>query len=149
MSDVCEWYLIRDKSTAEVQYVSLRQVISTVIQRQGWDVKQVSFITGGRSVDKQDFSKNLKKIKVPVASIDSVHSKLAMKVFDVYANILKCMNNTRFSGVPTRSETSSDAQPTPFVDTSLTPTIDSLPKPEKHKRRKKETPEGENKQCNK
>jgi hypothetical protein len=35
MSDVCERYLVRAKSTAENQYVSLRSAISTVIQRQG------------------------------------------------------------------------------------------------------------------
>ena len=149
MSDVCERYLIRAKSTAEAQYVSLRSAISTVIQHQGWKVEQVSFITGARSVDKQDFSKNLKKFRVPAASIDSVYSKLAMRVFDVYANILKCMYNTRFSGVATRSEASSDAQPTPFVATSLTPTLGALPKPDKYKRRKKENPEGKDKQCNK
>jgi hypothetical protein len=56
-----------------------------------------------------------------------------MRVFDVYANILKCMHSTRFSGVATRSETSSDAQPTPFVAKSLTPTLGALPKPDKGK----------------
>jgi hypothetical protein len=129
MSDVCDRYLIRAKSTAENQYASLRSVISTVIQRHGWKVEQISFITGARSVDKQDLSKNLKFFRVPEASINSIHSKLAMRAFDVYANILKCMYSTRFSGGATRSEASSDAQPTPFVVTSLTCTIDTLPKP--------------------
>jgi hypothetical protein len=40
MSDVCERYLVRAKSTAENQYVSLRSVISTVIQCQDWKVEQ-------------------------------------------------------------------------------------------------------------
>jgi hypothetical protein len=57
MSDVCERYLVRVKSTTENQYASLRIAISTVIQRQGWKVEQISFITGARSVDKQDLSK--------------------------------------------------------------------------------------------
>jgi hypothetical protein len=51
--------------------------------------EQVSFITGARSVDKQDLSKNLKFFRVTAASINSIYSKLAMKVFDVCANILK------------------------------------------------------------
>jgi hypothetical protein len=142
MSDVCERYLIRAKSTAENQYASLRSAISTVIHRQGWKVEQISFITGARSVDKQDFSKNLKFFRVPEASISSIHSKLAMRAFDVYANILKCMYSTRSSGGATRSEASSDAQPTPSVVTSLTHTIGTLPKPDNFKRRKKESPEG-------
>ncbi len=115
------------------QYASLRSAISTVIHRQGWKVEQIIVITGARSVDKQDLSKNLKFFRVPEASINSIYSKLTMRVFDVYANILKCMYNTRFSGGATRSEVSSDAQPTPFVVTSLTHTIDTLPKPHNFK----------------
>jgi hypothetical protein len=129
------------KSTVENQYVSLRIVISTVIQNQDWKVEQVSFITGARSVDKQDLSKNLKFFRVPEGTIKSIYSKLVMRTFDVYTNILKYMYITRFSGGATRSEVSPDPQPTPFVVTSLTLTIDTLPKPDKFKRRKKESPE--------
>ena len=139
-----QWqFLIRTKSTAENQYASLRSVISTVIQRpvEGWRVEQISFIKGARSVDKQDLSKNLKFFREPEASINSIYSKLGVRAFDVYANILKCMFSTKFSGSATRSEVSSDAQPTPFVVTSLTHTIDTLPKPDNFKRRKKESPE--------
>ena len=64
-----------------------------------------------------------------------------MKVFDVYANILKCMYSTRFSEGATRSEASPNAQPTPLVVTSLTHTINTLPKPDKFKRRKRGSPE--------
>jgi len=40
---------------------------------------------------------------------------------------------------------SSDAQPTPIVATSLSRTIDTLPKPDKFKRRKKESQEAKDK----
>ena len=63
-----------------------------------------------------------------------------MRTFDVYANILKCMYSTRFNGVATGSEASADAQLTPRVDTTLTHPITTLPQPDKHKRRKKESP---------
>ena len=145
MSDVCERYLVRAKSTAENQYASLRSAISTVIQRQGWKVEQVSFITGARSVDKRDFSKNIRFFRVREASVNSIYSKLAMRAFDVYANILKCMYITRLNGGATRSEASSDAQPTPCVVTSLTHPINTLPQPDKYKRRKKESPKGRDK----
>ena len=148
MSDCCEHYLVRAKKTAESQYASLRSAIGTVIQRQGWKVDQVSFITGARSVDKQDFRANMKLFGVPEVSIGSIYSKLTMRTFDVYANVLKCMYSTKFSGGETRSEASSDAQPTPFVVTSLTRTIDTLPKPDKFKRRKKESPESKDKYDN-
>jgi hypothetical protein len=55
------------------------------------------------------------------------------------------MYNIRFIGGTTRSEASSDAQPTPSVVTSLTHTIDTLPKPDHFKRRKKESPEAKDK----
>jgi hypothetical protein len=119
MSDVCDQYIIRAKQTVEDQYVSLRSDISAVIQCQGWKVEQITFITGARSVNKQDLSKNLKFFNVSEASIQSMYSKLAMRVFDVYTNILKCMYNIRFSGGPTRLEASPEAQPTPIVITTL------------------------------
>jgi hypothetical protein len=140
MSDCCEHYLVRAKNTAENQYASLRNAISTVIQRQSWKVDQVIFITGARSVDKQDFHNNMKFFGVSEASISSIYSKLAMRTFDVYANILKCMYSTRFNGGATRSESSSDAQPTPWADTSFTHPINILPQPDKYKRRKNENP---------
>ena len=97
--------------------MSLR--ISVTIHREGWRVEQISFITGTRSVNKQDLSKNLKFFNVSEGSIQSIYSKLSLRVFDVYANILKCMYITRFSGGPARSEASPEAQPTPIVVTPL------------------------------
>jgi hypothetical protein len=119
MSDVCDQYIIRAKHTVEDQYVSLRSDISAVIQCQGWKVEQITFITGARSVNKQDLSKNLKFFNVPEARIQSIYSKVAMRVFDVYTNILKCMYNIRFRGGPTRLEASPETQPTPIVITTL------------------------------
>jgi hypothetical protein len=82
----------------------------------------------------------MKFFGVPEASISSiiVYSKLVMRTFDVtvYANILKCMYNTRFNGGTARSEASSDSQPTPGVVTSLTHPINTLPQSDKYKRRK-------------
>ncbi len=77
---------------------------------------------------------------MPESSISFIYSKLAMRTFDVYVNILKCMYSTRFDGGATRSETSSDDKPTPCVDTSFTHPISTLPQPDKYKRRKKESP---------
>jgi hypothetical protein len=84
--------------------------------------------------------------RVPEASINSIYSKLAMRGFNAYANILKCMYSTRFNGGVTRSEaSSSDAQPTPCVVTCLTHPINTLPQPDKYKRWKKESPKGRDK----
>ena len=88
-------------------------------------------------MNNQDHSKNLKFFNVPEASIQSIYSKLAMRVFDVYANILKCMYSTRFSGGPTRLEASPEAQQTPIVGTPLIRTMATF-YPDKYKKRKKE-----------
>jgi hypothetical protein len=87
----------------------------------------------------------MKFFGVPEASISSIYSKLVMRTFDVYANILKCMYNTRFNGGTTRSEASSDAQSTPCVDTSFTHPTSTLPQSDKYKRRKKECPKDRDK----
>ena len=41
---------------------------------------------------------NLEYFKVPSSSIDSIRTKLAMTIFDEYANILKGMYSIRFNG---------------------------------------------------
>jgi hypothetical protein len=140
MSDVCYRYLLRVKLTVENQYTSLRSTISEVIHRHGWKVKQISFVTSWRSVNKQELRKNLKFVQVPEASIQSVYSKLTMRVFDVYANILKCMYSTRFSGGSTRLGASSEAQSTTIVVTPLIHTLDTS-RPDKYKRWRKESHE--------
>jgi len=140
MSDVCDRYLGRDKLTAENQYTSFRRAISEMMHHQGWKVEQISFVTDARSVNNQDLSQNLKFFKVPEANIQSIYSKLAMRVFDVYANILKCMYNTRFSGGSTKSDLLTETQSTPSVVTPLIHTIDTS-RPDKHKRRRKENRE--------
>ena len=144
MSDTCDQYLTRAKHTAEDQYASLRSVISRVIQCEGWRVEHISFITGVHSVNKQDLSKNLKFFSVSEASIHSIYSKVALRVFDVYANILKCMYITRFRGGPTRSEDSPEAQSTPIVVTPLIRTMVTFC-PDKYKKRKKECQKEEDK----
>jgi len=140
MSDVCDQYVVRAKREAEDQYASFRKAISATIGRTGWQVEQISFITGARSVNKKDFSKNMKFFKVPEASIQSVYSKLTMRVFDVYANILKCMYSSRFSGGPIKLEDSPEDQSSPITTTPLLRILDTS-RPDKHKRRKKECQE--------
>jgi len=112
------------------------------IQREGWKVEQVSFITGARSVNKKDFSKNMKFFNVPEASIQSVYSKLTMRVFDIYANILKCMYSTRFSGGSTKSEDPPETQSTLTSTIPLLCTLDTS-RPDKYKRWRKESQEEE------
>ena len=124
--------------------MSLRSIISVTIQCEGWRVKQISFITGARSVNKQDLSKNLKFFNVTEASIQSIYSKLPLRVFDLYVNILKYMYITRFSGGPTRSEASPEVQPTPIVVTPLIRTMVTFC-PDKYKKPKKEYQKEEDK----
>ena len=93
-------------------------------------------------MNKEDFSKNMKFFNVPEASIQSVYSKLTMRVFDVYANILKCMYSSRFSGGSTKSEDPSEAQSTPTASTPLLRILDTS-RPDKYKRWRKESQETE------
>ncbi len=68
------------------------------MQRSGWVVHQRSFIAGAQSLNDAEVKENLEYFKVPSVSIDSIRTKLAMTIFDKYANILKGMYSIRFNG---------------------------------------------------
>ena len=98
MSDVTKQYVVRAKCDAEEQYQSFRSLLSKAMQRLGWMVKQISFIAGARSVNEEELKKNLEYFKVPKASIETIRTKLAMKIFDEYANVLKGTYSVRYNG---------------------------------------------------
>ena len=98
MSDVTSHYIVRAKSVALAQYESLRSVLDKVMQRSGWVVHQRSFIAGARSLNETELKENSEYFKVPSVRIDSIRNKLAMTIFDEYANILKGMYSIRYNG---------------------------------------------------
>jgi len=100
MSCVTDQYVRRARNVAEAQYASIKSALERTLNPQGWIVSQRSFIAGARSLHEKDVHDNLAYFKVPQAGIESIRSKLALKIFDEYANILKGMYSTRFSGCP-------------------------------------------------
>ena len=100
MSDVTSHYIVRAKRVAEAQYSSLKSMLSMTMNRQNWKVEQVSFITGARSLNEEEVKKNLTYFEVPPASIEPIRSKLTIKIFDEYTNVLKDMysHSIRFNG---------------------------------------------------
>ena len=122
MSDVTNQYVVRAKRVAEEQYQPFRSALSKKMQRPGWMVEQISFIAGARSLNEEELKKNLEYFKVPNTNIDLIRSKLVMKMFDEYADILKGMYSIRFNGrsdhggTPTRPV----LDPTPPLINSLT-----------------------------
>ena len=56
------------------------------MQRQGWRVEQVSVVTGVWSLNEEELKKNLAYFKVPSTSVETIHAKLAMKIFDEYVS---------------------------------------------------------------
>ena len=122
--------------------MSLRRVLGSTLYHQGCQVEQISFIGGSRSLNEQDLRKNLKFFQVPEASIEAIGSKLVMKIFDEYANILRCMYSTRFNGDPSRTGSSHEDNPTP--GNPFPPLIRSLEsgRPDKFRRRINGSKEG-------
>ncbi len=98
MSDVTSHYIVRAKNVAMAQYESLRSALGKSMQRSGWVVHQRSFIAGARSLNEAELKENLEYFQVPSESIELIRTKLAMTIFDEYANILKGMYSTRFNG---------------------------------------------------
>jgi hypothetical protein len=68
-------------------------------------VNHRNFITGSRSLIEQDLHENLGYFKVPQVGIESTRSKLVLKIFDEYVNILKGMYSTWFHGCPRDNDT--------------------------------------------
>ena len=101
MSCVTDQYVKRARNAAEAQYAVIKSALQQTLGPQGWTVSQRSFIAGARSLNEKDLHDNLAYFKVPQAGIDSIRSKLAFKIFDEYANILKGMYSTKFNGRPT------------------------------------------------
>ena len=112
MSDVTSHYMVRTKNVAMAQYESLRSALGKTMQRSGWVVHQRSFVAGARSLNEAELKENLEYFKVPSASIDSIRTKLAMNIFDEYANILKGiiydLTEVPTSGAPQLAQTPED-----------------------------------------
>ena len=98
MSDVTNHYIVRAKHEVEAQYESLRSTLVRTMQRQGWMVEHVSFVVAARSLNEEELKKNLEYFKVPSASVEPIRTKLDMKIFDEYVNILKGIYSIRFDG---------------------------------------------------
>jgi hypothetical protein len=100
MSDITSHYIVRTERVAETQYVSLKSALVITMQHQGWKVEQVSFIAGARSLNEEEFKKNLAYFKVPSTSVEPIRVKLSMTIFDGYTNILKGMYSILFNSRP-------------------------------------------------
>jgi hypothetical protein len=99
ISCVTNQYVKRARNVAEAQYASIKSALEQTLNLQGWTVNQGSFIAGARSLNEKELHDNLAYFKVPQACIDSIRPKLAFKIFDEYANILKGMYSTDSMGV--------------------------------------------------
>ena len=64
------------------QHASIKSALERTLGPQGWSVSQRSFIAGARSVNEQDLLENLAYFKVPETGIESIRSKLALKIFE-------------------------------------------------------------------
>ena len=74
--------------------------------------------------------------------MESIRSKLAMRIFNEYANILNCMYSTRFNGDSTGVGSSPEDQPTPETTTpSLIRSLESG-HPDKFRKRTNGSKEG-------
>jgi hypothetical protein len=131
MSDVTSHYIVRAKSVAVAQYESLRSALGKAMQHSGWEVHQRRFVAGARSLNETEFKENLEYFKVPSVSIDSIRTKLAMTIFDEYANILKGMYSIRFNGRSDPGDTSArpDTGRSDHGEGPARPTRDPIPPP--------------------
>ena len=86
-------------------------------------------MAGARSLNEAELKDNLEYFKVPSVSIDPIRNKLAMTIFDEYANILKGMYSIRFNGRSDLGGTSArpDTGRSDHEETPVSPTRDPMP----------------------
>jgi hypothetical protein len=70
---------------------------------------------GSRSLNEEDLRKNLKFFQVPEARIETIGSKLALRIFDEYPNILRYVYITRFRGGSSGTGSSTEGPQIPEV----------------------------------
>ena len=133
MSDVTNRYVVRAKCVVEEQYTSFRSTASKTMQRPGWRVEQVSFISGAWSLNEEELKKNLKFFKVPNTRVESIRSKLPMKIFDEYANAKGYVQYTIWRKIHPRGYTNSPNSGDPRLPFLTLSQTDSLTKVRKHK----------------
>jgi hypothetical protein len=62
------------------------------------DVTRLFKLVRAKHVTEEQYVSHLAYFEVPSASVEPIRAKLAMKIFDEYANILKGMYSIRFNG---------------------------------------------------
>ena len=113
MSDSTDQYLQRAVRTAENQYHCLYTTLTRTKQRNSWEIKQVRFVAGTRSVNEEHLKGNLGLFQYREGKLDSLRTKLCEKILDECANIFKCMYSCRFNGWTTSLGTNSSSSTPP------------------------------------
>jgi hypothetical protein len=112
------WNKRPDGFAIKMPTTETESALERTLNPQGWTVSKRSFIAGVRSLNEKarKLHDNLTYFKVPQAGIESIRSKLAFKIFDEYANILKGMYSMRFNGCPKDND---DHDQMSFIVTSV------------------------------
>ncbi len=90
------------------------------------DSESKKFHIRSKIPEREDFKDNLTYFKVPQADMDSIRSKLALKIFDEYAHILKGMYSTRLNGHLESQREHNQIDTAPGPDGPSPPLITSL-----------------------
>ena len=142
MSYSTDQYLQRAVRTAENQYHSLYTALTRTIQRDSWEIKQVSFVAGTRSLNEDHLKANLDLFQIPgnarqslpEAIFDSLRTKLGERIFDECANTFNCMYSCRFSGGATGLGRNPRSSTLPLLRSLETGRPDKFRRPKKGRR---------------
>ena len=135
MSDFTDQYVVQARQVGEDQYESVSSALSNTIRHQLREDDWLSRWSSSRErvrhvINEQDLHTN-PFFNVPQTAIETIRSKLVMKIFDEYANTLREIYSTR----PFDRDDSIQTQSVPWGPTSP-PVINSLETSQSNKVRK-------------
>jgi hypothetical protein len=108
----------RETSVREITHVSEQEIgASHNYSMSGVEGRTSQFHRRSVVTQRRGAQENLAYFEVPPGSIEPIRSKLAMKIFDEYTNVLKGMYSIRFNGRSDHGDTSTQVTEDPTTGT--------------------------------
>ena len=88
-SDATDDYRCLTEKRATAQYESITSGLQLAATQNGWEVTQLNFVAGNRSVNVEKWEENFKKLKIPKACWKQIRRRLVMTLLQEHENLFQ------------------------------------------------------------
>ena len=88
-SDATDDYRYLTEKRATAQYESITSGLQLAATQNGWEVTQLNFVAGNRSVNVEKWEENFKKLKIPKACWKQIRRRLVMTLLQEHENLFQ------------------------------------------------------------